>query len=249
MLKMYEEFALIYDRVMRGVDYPAWAEYVLNLARKFEFDAARICDLACGTGTLALLLERQGSKVLGIDRSKWMLEQAREKAENQGADSIEWRQGDISNFDLGEKFPLITCLYDSVNYLLSEDEVLSCFQSAARHLEPGGGFIFDVTTEYNIIVNFADYTFAENLDECSYIWENRYNLKKKIIDSEVTIFRKNGDKYYRHKEVHRQRVYPTRQIEQWLDQAGFEVLGAFDGFTLNEPGQKVERIHFVCRKN
>jgi len=47
---------MIYDRVMRGVDYDTWAEYLLNLAVQYEFDHSSLCDLACGTGSMALVL-------------------------------------------------------------------------------------------------------------------------------------------------------------------------------------------------
>ena len=245
---MYEKFALIYDRVMRGVDYPTWAEYVLNLAQKYGFDTAEICDLACGTGSLAFQLVQSGCKVFGVDGSEMMLAEARRKAEKEGVERIQWQQGDLRDFDLGRRFLLITCLYDSINYLLTKQDVLSCFRSVFRHLEPGGGFIFDITTEYNIISNFAEYTFAENFEDFSYIWENRYNIASKIISSDVTMFRKQGDQFSKATETHRQKIFPTAEIEKLARKAGFEVLGAFDGFTFNEPGSKVERIHFACRK-
>lgn len=244
---MYDKFARIYDQVMRGVDYPGWAEYVLNLAVKYGFDSSRLCDLACGTGSLALRLAAKGSEVLGIDRSATMLEEARRKARQAGASRLRWLEADMTDFHLAERFPLITCLYDSVNYLLSEEAVGRCFERAGEHLEPAGGFIFDITTEYNIVANFADYTFAENFEDFSYIWENKYNILSKVITSDVTLFQKRGDRFHKFVETHRQKIYPVDRIERLVRQAGFELLGTFDGFTLNAPGPKVERVHFVCR--
>ena len=105
----------------------------------------------------------------------------------------------------------------------------------------------DVTTEYYILVNFADYTFAEIFDDFSYIWENKYDIRTKVIVSDVTIFHKDGDRFFEHVETHRQKMYPTSRIKSLVKKAGFEILGAFDGFTLGAPGPKVERVHFVCR--
>jgi len=245
---MYERFATIYDRVMRGVDYDTWAEYLLNLAVQYEFDHSRLCDLACGTGSLALVLAEKGCQVLGVDLSAPMLEQARVKSKDYPEGTLRWKQGNLTEFKLGESFPLITCLYDSLNYLLSEAAVEACLKRVWGHLRPGGGFIFDVTTEYNIIANFADYTFAENLEDCSYIWENQYDIAKKVISSDVTLFYRDGDRFFKEVETHRQKIYPTQQIESMACAAGFEVLAAYDGFTLNPPGPKAERVHFVCRR-
>ncbi len=244
---MYDKFARIYDRVMRGVDYPTWAEYILNLAAKFGFNSRRLCDLACGSGTLALLLAAKGCQVVGVDRSSTMLREAERKARRAKASGLCWKEADMTDFQLGERFELVTCLYDSLNYLLSEQDVARCLEQVREHLEPSGGFIFDITTEYNIVANFADYTFAENFDDFSYIWENKYNVLEKIIVSDVTIFQKEGDRFYKFVETHRQRIYPTDTVEELVRQAGFEILGTFDGFTLNAPGPKVERVHFVCK--
>lgn len=245
---MYDRFARIYDQVMRGVDYPAWSEYVLNLATKFGFDSRHLCDLACGSGSLALLLAKRGCQVLGVDRSQAMIEEARRKADDAKASGLRWKQADMVDFQLGERFPLMTCLYDSVNYLLSEEDIARCFERVREHLLHGGGFIFDITTEYNIVANFADYTFAENFEDFSYIWENRYNVVDKIISSDVTIFQKEGDRFFKHVETHRQKIYPTDKILALARKGGFGVLGLFDGFTLNTPGPKVERVHFVCKR-
>lgn len=245
---MYERFATIYDRVMRGVDYDTWAEYLLNLAVKFGFDYSRLCDLACGTGSLALVLAEKGCHVLGVDRSVPMLEQARIKSKACSEGALRWMEGDLTGFELGESFSLITCLYDSLNYLLSEEAVEACLKHVFRHLHPGGGFVFDVTTEYNIIANFADYTFAENLEDSSYIWENKYDIAQKIISSDVTLFYRDGDRFFKEVETHRQKIYPTPRIDSMARAAGFDVLAAYDGFTFNPPGPKAERVHFVCRK-
>jgi ubiquinone/menaquinone biosynthesis C-methylase UbiE len=245
---MYQRFAMIYDRVMRGVDYDTWADYLLNLASKYGFDYSHLCDLACGTGSMAMVLAEKGCRVLGVDLSASMLERAKVKSKDYPEGSLRWREGDLTEFELEESFPLITCLYDSLNYLLSEEAVEACLKRVFRHLRPGGGFIFDVTTEYNIIANFADYTFAENLEDCSYIWENQYDLLNKIISSDVTLFYRDGDRFFKDVETHRQKIYSTPQIERMARAAGFEVLAAYDGITLNPPGPKSERVHFVCRK-
>ena len=245
---MYEQFALIYDRVMRGVDYPGWADYVLNLAKQEGFDFSRICDLACGTGAFAIELVDRGCEVLGVDNSAEMLKEAERKTKKIGTPALSWKQADLVDFKLDEEFSLITCLYDSINYLMSSENVAACFSQVFQHTRPGGGFIFDITTEYNIIAHFADYTFAENYDNFSYIWENKYDISSKVIVSEVTIFHKDGDRFYKAVEFHRQKIYPIQQIDTLARKAGFKILRVYDGFTLNSPGAKTERVHFVCKR-
>jgi len=59
--------------------------------------------------------------------------------------------------DLGE-FDLILCLDDSVNYLLSRDELAAAFSCAARVLSPSGVFAFDVNSLRTYRTAFAEDT-------------------------------------------------------------------------------------------
>jgi ubiquinone/menaquinone biosynthesis C-methylase UbiE len=247
--KSYTVFADIYDTVMRDVDYIGWAEYVLQLAHRFDFSTSSVMNLACGTANLEMQLAQHGiHHVEGLDGSRDMLSIARKKAKDNGLD-IGFTLGQMQSFKLSHQFPLILCLYDSINYLCEEDDVLATFQRVAEHLLPGGGFIFDVTTEYNILANFSDFTFAENFDDFSYIWENRYNLVTKVCVSDVTVFQKQkgSGEYRKTTERHSQKIYPQKIIRMLLDKAGFDILGDYSGMTMEKPTHKSERIHYACR--
>jgi predicted TPR repeat methyltransferase len=244
----YGHFAEIYDRVMRSVDYESWAEYVLNCCSRFELAREPLLNLACGTGSLEVELWNRGVEVItSVDASEAMLRKADEKFRTLGIPSTLFR-AKMENFALEKRFRLVTCLYDSVNYLSSLAELRATLEGVYRHLEPGGALIFDVTTEYNIIQNFADYTFAENYDDFSYIWENTYNIRKKVITSKVTIFSLEDGVYRKHEEDHVQTIFPTRAVEKTVRKVGFELLGSFSEMTFDRPHARSERIHFVARK-
>lgn len=245
----YTVFSEIYDMVMRDVDYVRWAQYVLKLAAKYRFSTERILNLACGSGALELQLAPRGCRLTGLDSSEAMLEKARAKMSEHGL-TVDFHLGDMRKFKLNGTFPLVLCLYDSINYLLSEEDVARCFTAVAQHLSPGGGFIFDITTEYNIMANFSNFTFAENFERFAYIWENSYNLGSKICTSDVTVFLpdESGRYFTRTTERHRQKIYPQRTIQNLLRETGFSLEAAYDGMTLEAPGRQTERIHFVCRR-
>ncbi|MGC9326708.1 MAG: class I SAM-dependent DNA methyltransferase, partial [Candidatus Hinthialibacter sp.] len=182
---VYSAFAEIYDQVMRDVDYGSWARHILRLAQKFDIPTQKILELACGTGGHALQLARMGCDVVGVDRSSTMLRIAREKRDKAEL-HLDLRQGEMDSFSplgLDRDFDLATCLYDSLNYILEEEKIECCFREVYAHLRMGGGFIFDVTTEYNLLQNFSGYTFAENFENASYIWENDYDILSKICSS------------------------------------------------------------------
>lgn len=102
-----------------------------------------VLELACGTGTYLIPLAEKGVRALGIDISDEMLNRAREKAKRRGI-SIDVRQGDIRDFALNQKFPLILLLGNSLQHLLTREQVEKCFAAVKRHLTSGGRFIVEV---------------------------------------------------------------------------------------------------------
>ena len=73
---MYQDFAEIYDRLMDNVDYEAWAEYYARLLSIYGIKSGKVCECACGTGSLTLPLYRAGFQMTGVDLSREMLWQA-----------------------------------------------------------------------------------------------------------------------------------------------------------------------------
>lgn len=247
---MYEAFARIYDRVMRDVDYVAWAQHVENLCKRHRFKVKKILDLACGSGSHAFFFLRKEYQVVGIDGSHEMIAQAERKMAvlDRPFPIFHGKMESFAQEGVDRDFDLVICLYDSLNYILEEEKILACFHEVHAHLRPGGAFIFDVTTEYNLLQNFAGYTFAENFDNYSYIWENDYSIETKVCSSRVTVFERKGGWYEKFVEVHNQRVYPTSTLEAWLEETGFVLLGKYHNTAEAPVKPKAERIHFVARR-
>src|SRR5262249_40620660 len=156
--------------------------------------------------------------------------------------------GPMEDFELGRQYDLVLCLYDSLNYVLDDEGIRAAFRCAYAHTRPGGSYIFDVTTEHNILHNFANYTYAENFPDFSYIWENEYILKTKICRSVLSVFERDEETglFHKHVETHLQRMYGVRTLTGWLKEAGFRLRGTHDGLTMDPVSSRSERIHFVC---
>jgi hypothetical protein len=64
-----------------------------------------------------------------------MLNEARAKAGQNGA-TVFWSQQDMRSFILPERVNLATCLYDSMNYMLTSDDLLRVFRRVFDALHP-----------------------------------------------------------------------------------------------------------------
>lgn len=162
---MYYELAHLYDWA-GSLDF---AETILRrdlalLETAGLTPPARLVDLACGTGTLALALAEKGYAVTGIELSEPMLEQARRKQatwDPQKKWPLSWQAGDMRHFVVEEPVDAVLCHYDSLNHLSNESELRATFLQAAQALRPGGLFIFDLNT----LENYRTFWNGSDTDE------------------------------------------------------------------------------------
>ena len=117
----------------------------------FYRDAAReygdpVLELGCGTGRVTMALAEAGCRVIGVDISERMLERAIRK---RGALRVEARervhfvQGDMAQFQLGEKFRLIIIPFRAFQHLLETKQQMACLEGVKKHLAPKGRLIVD----------------------------------------------------------------------------------------------------------
>lgn len=206
-----------------------------------------ILDLGCGTGTLTEMLARKGYDMIGVDNAQEMLQIAMEKRERSGLDILYLLQ-DMRELELYGTVGTVVSVCDSLNYLLTEEDIVRTFAQVNNYLYPRGIFIFDFNTVYKYAVVIGDATIAENREDCSFIWENYYHEQQEINEYDLTVFVAEGTLFRRFQEVHFQRGYRLEQMKSFLLQAGLEFLEAMDADTHGEATEESERIYVVARK-
>ncbi len=133
-----EHEARYYDKIYSFKDYRAEAEKIIRIAKeRVQSGGNRLLDVACGTGRHIEYLK--GSfEVEGLDMSEEMLEIAR--ARNPG---VAFHRGDMVDFELAERFDVITCLFSAIGYTKTLDRAGRAIGCMARHLLPGGVLLIE----------------------------------------------------------------------------------------------------------
>jgi len=137
-MSTYNHFARHYDALMD--DPLANAERVLGYRGRHMPQAQSLLELGCGSGSILAGLRRLQSLV-GLDRSPQMLAAARRKVPE-----ARFVQADMTAFELGERFDIVICVFDTLNHLAGFDAWCRLFERTRAHLRDGGLFIFDVNT-------------------------------------------------------------------------------------------------------
>ncbi len=143
MNNSYKRFAYFYDEVMNELDYYSWVDFTLNYLKPND----KILDLACGTGTFLTMLKLKGYDCYGLDLSEEIIEIANEKRKINHLD-IDFKVANMIDFKYDIKFNVITCFFDSVNFLKNKSDITKMLNNVYNHLEDGGYFIFDIASKY-----------------------------------------------------------------------------------------------------
>lgn len=244
ILKPYEGLAAIYDRLMSHVEYDKWAEFILSLLCRGGNFPSEALELACGTGNMANHLAASGIQVTGYDRSPQMIEQAKDKYRSP---NLRFQAAAFDDFPLEKQYDAVICLYDSINYILEFDALVSFIERVKRVLHSGGIFIFDICTRYNSYTNFRGYTDEGYIDGCYYHRTSDYNPKNHLHANDFIICPAN-DSNKRFAERHEQNIYSVRQIRSAIKRAGMILESKFDDICLRSARRRSLRIHFLTRK-
>ncbi|HHX62934.1 MAG TPA: class I SAM-dependent methyltransferase [Epulopiscium sp.] len=247
-MQSYGDFAQVYDLFMQEVPYEEWAQHIEQVWKKYNITPKLIAELGCGTGELTNYFASRKIDVIGIDNSDQMLAIAKEKSAAKGLDVLYLLQ-DMQEFELYGTVDSIYSACDSINYIIEDAELLQTFKWVNNYLEPGGIFIFDINTQYKYEEILAQNTFAYNIEEASYIWENYYEKEEQINEYLVTFFvKEDDDRYTKFEELHHERMYTLETITRLLEQAGMGIEGVFDGYTFNPVRENSDRITIIARE-
>jgi ubiquinone/menaquinone biosynthesis C-methylase UbiE len=141
---LYDSFiADYYDSSPMVVQRTHDVAFYVSAARKY---GDPVLELGCGTGRVTMAIAQAGYRVTGLDISPRMLERAMEKRAalpRELQDRVQLVRGDMTAFELNQKFRTIIIPFRPFQHLLEIEEQMNCLHCARRHLAPGGLLIVD----------------------------------------------------------------------------------------------------------
>ena len=240
-IRPYEKFAEVYDLVTQEEFYSDYFNFIKKIYKVFDFIPPRkILDVACGTGRLAKLFLEDGYDVEGLDISESMLKVAQKRG-------LKTYLSNMVDFNLKKQYDLVTCTYDSLNYILQESTLQKCLDSIYKHLNRDGIFICDLNSSYKINkvipehkIDYYDFGDAE------LIWIN--SNEPNLWIGEVILFKKTETgKYERFYEKYVERAYKLKTVKKLLE-SNFEILDSYSDFNLNKIKRNTKRWFFLTKK-
>src|SRR6266508_89909 len=179
-----------------------------------------------------------GCELAGVDRSAAMLEIARGKARDAGYD-VAFICGDMRELPTEDERPtttdqrsqtdtlssfvvrpsstdLVTCFYDSVNYLIDDGDLDRVCAGVARVLRPGGSMVFDLNTA-------AEYATWDERDsvtrdgrDCLVYNQLSYDPEARLATGRIVWFVRELDRWWRGEETHIERAWSDGEVRAAL---------------------------------
>lgn len=234
-----KDFAILYNRNWASFGKKMWP-FLKKTAAGINPKDSSWLDLCCGTGSLLALVSDAGFRAMGVDISPHQLKHAKKNAPK----AILIRE-DIRKIDLPDRFDVITCLYDSLNYLTVQKDLAIVFRKVKKQLAPGGVFVFDINTREGLERNWnRAWTIRDR--RALIVMEGSFDAKTSIGKTVITGFIPDGNLYRKFEEVHIQQGYRAPEIEELLAKAGF-AFRKYDGKQFGRARKLSGRLVYVCR--
>lgn len=267
----YDRFADFYATGGYTLYSERMADRFEQLLSAFSIEGERVLDVACGEGSFAVELARQGYDVTGFDVSTEMIEHARGAASDAGV-SVGLAVADARRFDPSElpepgvaaasepdrsgrtgaetgRFDIATAWFDSVNHLLTEEAVEAAFERIATALGDEGAFVFDVNPPKRLArLEDRERTVARNTEERFEAYTDvSYDETAGLLSVEITCFERTADGWKRFVTQYRERGYEIETLRQLLRTAGFDQITVSGSPVEQIDATDSERIYAVAK--
>lgn len=223
---MFTKTARFYDKIYASKDYSAEVEQLVAIIRThLRSSGNRLLDVACGTGKHIEHLKAHFD-VEGLDINEELLDIARWRNPE-----VPFHQGDMIDFDLGHQFDVVTCLFSSIGYVKTLDNLKRAVACMAHHLVKGGVLVIEpwfppdawhapsvhlqITDEPELKIARMNTSFQEG--------------RLSYFDLHYLIGTPEGTEHF--VERHELGLFETEEMQTALEGAGLETIHDSEGLT------------------
>lgn len=242
----YHALAISYDRLTDDVDYRQTVAFYKKIMAREGVRPRTAVDLACGTGSVAMLLSEDGLRVTAVDLSAEMLTVAQQKAQDMERPPLFICQS-LQQLRLPRGVDLAVCALDSLDYITDPQDCREAIRRVYKVLNPGGIFIFDVNTPEKLRAMDGQ-VFLDEDDDVYCVWRGEFDEDTNICSYGMDLFQREGQIWRRSFEEHREYAYSQEQLVGYLKDARFSRIRVYGDRTFDPPRAGEQRIYLSARK-
>lgn len=234
----------------------AWFDRIFGRSRaepesrlvRFAVDRAcrSHCDFACGTGTLLKATADQGLVIAGCDRSPRMIRLARERTGLHDRRQLAVR--DMRTYRPPWAVDLATCLFDSINCLLTIEDWRSFLANAAACLASRGFLVFDFVTQYDLRECWPGHREVIEVDDLVCVRTASFDRTTGLGVERVTWFCPTDEGWRETREAHWHASFPAELVLDVVEGCGLELVDVCDGESMLPVTGESQRIQITATR-
>jgi SAM-dependent methyltransferase len=221
--------------------FDAAAQQVEQILQLTGVHGGAVLDLCCGPGRHSCELAKRGFAVTGVDRSAFLLEQARSRA---GEAGIEWVQKDMREFRREGAFDLACNLFTSFGYFETEEQNLFVLQNVCQSLKPGGVFVLELLGKERLARVWQSVICTDYPDGITLIQRPKVSDDWCKVENEWLLLKDGAYRTYRFSHW----IYSGRELKEWLLLAGFSKVDLYGDLSGSPYGIDALRLIAVSRR-
>jgi SAM-dependent methyltransferase len=254
--EVFQRYGEYYDLLYRDKDYEAEADYVARTLRSVASNTRKLLEFGSGTGRHGRLLAQRGFDVFGLERSESMVMAALSAPPlpaQSGDGSFDCVKGDIKMIELDCVFDAVVSLFHVVSYQTRNSDLLETFANAARHLNTGGVFLFDVWHGPAVLSERPSVRVKRVEDENTHltrIAEPELDVNAGVVTVRYSMLAESkvDGRLTRFGEEHRMRYLFPSEIALLAGQTGFDVERSEEFLTGRTPSESTWGVAYLLRK-
>lgn len=208
----------VYDAIYSKKNYEAEAAALKGFIAKYKkSNGNELLDVACGTG-LHLPYLTDDFAITGVDLSEEQLRGARKRLPN-----LTFLQGDMRNFDLHHQYDVVTCLFSSIGYMHTKEELEKAIKNMSSQLKPGGVMLIEPWLQPSVFdpdrpPHVETGELPDKQLKVTRTARNSLEGHISVLNMHHVVESPNGTEEFT--EVHRLALYSAEEYQQAVEAAG-----------------------------
>ena len=233
-MKVFNNYSKYYDLLYKDKNYNEEANFIHTIISQNSSSTKKIFEMGCGTGLHAIALAQKGYSINGIDFSNEMLKIAEKrllKTSKTISSKLSFFYGDVRKFDSQQKYDTVISLFHICSYMTTNDDLHDYFETARKHLNKGGIFIFDCWYGPTVLTDRPTIRVKQIEDENIKVTRTATpemfpNKNLVNVNYNILVTDKKTKRTEKMKETHVMRYLFQPEIEMFLKNSGFELLSS-----------------------
>jgi len=237
--KTFGKYSKYYDVIYKDKNYPAEVRFIEKIIHKYSSRKVKsILSLGCGSGNHEVLLAKKGYKILGIDRSKVMLELFNDKAKKLYLlNSVSTKEADVSRFRTAQQYDCAISMFNVVGYQTENEQFDNMLKNVNKSLKTGGLFMFDCWHNPAVLKDKPTDRIKEIVvgnKQIIRLTSSKLNIVKNIIEITFKVLEIVGPTVVDTvTETHPMRYWTIPELTYFLEKGGFELVSTCNFLDLN----------------